>query len=480
MPAAHDGHLHQAVSPFGSDLRTRYHARWVIPVTAPTIEHGTVVVEGERIIWVGPRGDAPEGRDEDLGEVILTPGLVNTHTHLDLTVMRGFLEGLSFFSWIRTLTAARAELTYEELLASARLGIIEGLRHGITTFADTAPSPAAFDAMRALGVRGIAYRETFGPDPRVWQQSVDDLRRAVRAMQTYETPLVRVGVSPHAPYSVSDALYVGVAAFARAHQLPVATHIAESAEESDLVTGGEGAFAAFLHGRKIDVATRARSPIALLEQTGVLAERPLLIHCVRTDAADLATIAAHNCGVAHCPASNAKLGHGIASLLEMRDAGIHVGLGTDSMASNNRMHLLDEGRLAILAQRARTGRDDLFTGRDALEMATLGGAKALGMGGIIGSIERNKVADLAAFPVPDESYPVYEPADALVWSLSNAPASLVVVNGVPRVRNGRVLGIDVGEESQVVRDTAQRLARWKRARSGTVTPTSLTFLPRVR
>lgn len=446
---------------------TRYHARWVLPITAPPVHDGTVVVQGGRVAWVGARSDAPHvdgARDEDLGEVVLLPGLVNAHTHLDLTVMRGFLEGYSFFAWIRTLTAARTELRYEDLLASARLGIVEGLRHGVTTYADTAPSPAGFDAMRKMGVRGIAYREVFGPDPRQWEPAIDDLRRAVRAMQTYETPLVRVGVSPHAPYSVSDALFAGVAAFAAAHRLPIATHVAESEDEFDLVAAGEGAFAAFLHGRKIDVAARASSPIALLEKTGILAERALLIHCIRVDDADLATIAAHSCGVAHCPASNAKLGHGIAPMSDMLAAGIHVGIGSDSMASNNAMNLLGEARLAVLAQRARTGRDDLLGGRDALELATIGSARALGMGGIVGSLEHGKRADLAAFPIGIDAHPVYDPCDTLIWSIPNATASLVVVDGVERVRNGRVLGVDVNELTAEVRDAANRLAKWKRDR----------------
>lgn len=443
---------------------TRYHARWVLPITAPPLHDGTVVVQGERIVWVGARRNAPAGRDEDLGEVILLPGLVNAHTHLDLTVMRGFLEGLSFFSWIRTLTTARGELRHEDFLASARHGIIEGLRHGITTYADTAPTPAAFDAMRRMGVRGIAYREVFGPDARQADAAIDDLRRAVRAMQADETPLVRVGVSPHAPYSVSDALYAAVAAFAAANHLPVATHVAESEEECDLVTAGEGAFAAFLHGRRIDAAPRARSPIALLEKTGILARRALLIHCVRVDRADLAAIAAHSCGIAHCPASNAKLGHGIAPFSDMVAAGIDVGFGSDSMASNNMMNLLAEARLAVLAQRARTGRDDLFSARDALEFATIGAARALGLGGSVGSLERGKCADLAAFPIGLEALPVFDPADALVWAMPHATASLVVVNGVERVRNGRVLGVDVNEVAVEVRDAASRLARWKRDR----------------
>ena len=467
MPAAQErGDAETAMSEHAE--RTRYHAGWILPVTGPAIRHGTIVVEGDKIAWVGARVHAPTtqpARDEELGDVILVPGLVNTHTHLDLTVMRGFLEELGFFHWIRTLTAARAELKHDDLLASATLGILEGFRNGVTTFADTAPSPAALDAMRALGARGIAYREVFGPDPRQWSASLDELRRAVRAMKTYETPLVRIGVSPHAPYSVSDELFAAVAAFAEEHHLPVATHVAESEDESDLIANAQGAFAAFLHGRKIEVTPRGRSPIEMLHRTGILAQRALLIHCVRVDDEDVRLIASHGCGVAHCPVSNAKLGHGVAPLSAMLDRGVPVGLGSDSMASNNRMDLLAEARIAILAQRGVALRDDLLTARDALELATIGGARALGLGASIGSLEEGKQADFAAFRLPAEHGPIYDPYDALIWSGSGATAERVVIAGHEKVRDGAVIGVNVQAVADRVAVAATRLANWKHGRT---------------
>jgi 5-methylthioadenosine/S-adenosylhomocysteine deaminase len=441
----------------------------VLPVTAPPILDGTVVVEGDRIVYAGPRATAPPGRDEELGDAILVPGLVNAHTHLDLTVLRGFLEGMPFFLWIRTLTAVRRDvINYDECLDSARLGVLEGLRAGVTTFADTSPSPAAFDAMRELHVRGIAYREVFGPDPAQCGASMDELRRTIRSMEAYQTPLVHIGVSPHAPYSVSDDLFAAAAAYARERRLPLATHVAESAEESDLVARGDGAFAAFLSGRDIGVAPRARSPIALLERLGVLAPGTLLIHCVRVDGEDIDRIAARHCGVAHCPASNAKLGHGVAPLDALRAAGVHVGLGSDSMASNNRMDLLDEGRLAVLAQRIHERRD-VLDAATALELATLGGARAIGMGGTIGSIEVGKQADLAGFAVPAELGPVYDPHDALIWSLGGAGASRVVVAGRELVRDRVHVGGGVdGDVARRVARTAEKLHAWKRVRDGAI------------
>jgi cytosine/adenosine deaminase-related metal-dependent hydrolase len=285
---------------------------------------------------------------------------------------------------------SRQAMSPDELLASSRAGIREGLQAGITTYADTAPNDAPFEAMRELGVRGIAYREVFGPDPKQCDESMTSLRQAVTAMHARRTPLVHVGVSPHAPYSVSDELFKAVADYALTELLPLATHVAESREESALVADGEGEFASFLRGRGISVAPRARTPIELLERLGVLGANALLIHCIRCDDHDIATIAKHRCGVATCPISNETLGHGPARVPAMLIDDVHVGIGTDSMASNERMDVLAESRLA---QGAR------ITERETWELATLGGARALRLDHLIGSLEPGKQADLAAFPL---------------------------------------------------------------------------------
>ncbi len=443
--------------------RTRYHARWVLPIAAPPIDDGTVVVEGDRIAWVGPRAQAPAGgADDDLGDAVLMPGLVNAHTHLELTVMRGFLEELSFFDWVRTLTRARRHaLDDAALLDSARLGVVEGLRAGITTFADTGDSSAPFDALRELGARGIAFREVFGPDPAQRDASMAGLRAKVEAMRAQQTALVRVGVSPHAPYSVSDALFEAVAAYAAADRLPVAVHIAEGEDEQMLVERAQGPFADFLRARGIDVEPRARSPIALLERCGVLAARPLLIHAVRADAPDIAAMARHRCTVAHCPASNAKLAHGIAPLLEMLDAGLDVGLGSDSMASNNRMDIVGEGRLASLQQRVRSRRVDAVPAEQVLELATRGGARALGLGDVVGVLAEGFQADLAAFDLHGVTGPVHAVEAALVHA-GGIPARRTVVAGRVRARDGVVLHDDHALASRVQRQ-ADALGRWRRA-----------------
>ncbi|MHB1298925.1 MAG: amidohydrolase family protein [Gemmatimonadaceae bacterium] len=451
--------------PPAAGSRVRYHARWVVPVATPPVERGTVVVDDDRIAWVGPTAQAPAGgRDEDLGESILTPGLVNAHTHLDLTVMRGFLEDLPFFDWVRALTRARNDvLTESDLRDSAMLGIAEGLLAGVTTFGDTAASAGPFDAMRSMGVRGIAYREVFGPDPAECGVSMEGLKANVAAMRAAATPLVRVGVSPHAPYSVSDALFAAVADYAARESLPVAVHVAESAEERALVEQGRGRFADFLRSRGIAVAPRAATPMALLGAAGLMRAGTLLIHCVHASADDIHAVSHGGCGVAHCPASNAKLGHGIAPLAEFIAAGARVGLGSDSMASNNQMDLLGEARLAVLQQRSRPGRGAALSARAALRLATLGGAEALRLDADIGALAVGRQADLAVFAIDATHGPVIDPVTALVFAPRLARAHRVVVAGIERVRDGAVVGLEPSLATWVA-NAFDRLLQWRSSR----------------
>src|SRR6202165_3717503 len=439
----------------------RYHARWVLPITQTPIENGTVVESDGLITYVGPRAGAPSGKDYELGKAILLPGLVNAHTNLELTAMRGFLEDCAFAEWIDKLRQSRNEiLDTEMLLDSARFGIVEGLEAGITTYADTCSSGVVLQAMRELGVRGIMYQEVFGPDPSQAEVAMRELEDRVEALGREETELVSLGVSPHAPYTVSDPLYDAAARFANSRQLPLAMHIAESEPEFDVVTRGTGDFAERWRSRGIPVSSRARSPIALLEKRGALERGPLLIHCVRVDEDDIEIMARRSCSVAHCPASNAKFGHGIAPLLPLLAAGIRVGIGSDSVASNNRMDILDEARLAVLIHRAATRRHDAFGAHQALELATIGGARALGLDSRVGSLEPGKDADLAAFRTDiARTTPLGDPYSATIFALPGRSAELVTVRGRVSVERGRARLGDAALAKRV-REVGTALASW--------------------
>jgi 5-methylthioadenosine/S-adenosylhomocysteine deaminase len=443
---------------------TRYQARWVVPVSRPPITDGCVDVRDGDIVYVGPCHDAPpsDGELVQLGDALLLPGLVNAHTHLELTAFRGLLGDAPFRRWIVSLQRAKAAvMTRQRYLDAARLGVAEGLLAGITTYADSCDSGVSLEVMRELGVRGVMYQEVFGPDPAAAARSLGELDAKLEQLCGLETDLQRLGVSPHAPYTVSAELYRGVGRLARQRGLPMMLHAAESEAESELVADGSGPFAEALRRRGIEVPARGRSPLAYLQDLGILDERPLLAHCVQADAADVERIAATGATIAHCPISNAKLGHGVAPVVEFRQYGIDVGLGSDSMASNDRMHLLEEARVAVLAQRQRTRRWDALSAHDALELATLGGARALRMDERIGSLDIGKSADLAAFDLGGmDVTPAFDPVVAAVFSLGGSRASFVAVAGRPLVWRGRLTSADPAVSTRA-RATVEALQRWR-------------------
>jgi 5-methylthioadenosine/S-adenosylhomocysteine deaminase len=297
--------------------------------------------------------------------------------------------------------------------------------------------------MREAGMRGIVYREVFGPAPQQAQGALRDLMQKLDAMRRVETDLVRAGVSPHAPYTVSDDLYRLIAAWATAEGLPVAVHVAESEAESQLVGDAGGPFAGGLRTRGIQVSRRARSPIALLAQTGILGTRPLLIHCVTIDDADVRLIADAGAAVAHCPVANARLGHGIAPVIELAQAGVTIGIGSDSVASSNRIDMLEEARIAQLLQRARLRSAGALAGPDLLRMLTLDGARALGIDARTGSLEVGKDADMCAVRIDaPHTLPLHDPAAALLFSTRGSDVVLTVVRGQVLYRDGRFFTLD--------------------------------------
>ena len=445
-----------------SASRVAWHARWVMPIAAPPLRDAAVVVENGRIAWVGPSAEATAAHHEQLGEAVLLPGLVNAHTHLELTGLRGFLEGLPFGDWLRALTLARRDvLSDDDLLDASRHGVAEALRAGITTLADCSASGAPLRALVDAGVRGRVYLETFGPDPRQCDTALRALREGVDRLQRDASALVSVGVSPHAPYTVSEALFAAVAAYAHDAQLPIATHVAESRAESQFVRDGAGPFAERLRVRDIPVRATDASPIALLERTGLLGPSTLLIHAIHVSPDDIARIGTHGATVVHCPISNAKLGQGIAPVGALRAAGVPLGLGSDSVASNDAMDLVQEARQAVLLQSLATETPDAMSAHEALALATAGGARALGLPSGLGTLSVGAPADLAAFRLDaPEAHPRHDPAVTLVHVLgAGRRAALTMVDGRVLVRDGELVHHDP-TVAERVDDAAARIRAW--------------------
>ena len=446
---------------------TLYRAGWILPVAAPPFRDGAVLVDGDgRIAALGHRAviDAPEGAEVvELGEAALLPGLVNVHAHLELAMFRGALEELSFRDWIlRLVGGKRGALNEEDYAAAARWTAMEAMLAGVTTLASTDASTVGAAALAEAGLRGVVYQEVFGPDPRQVEESMRDLRERVEALLPLAGDLVLLGVSPHAPYTVSDELYRAATAFARDSGFPLALHIAESAVERLLVTRGEGDFAPGLRARGIETPPRAGSPVELLERLGLLEARPLLIHCVDLDGEDVRRIADSGCAVAHCPVANAKLGHGVAPIVALREAGVRVGLGTDSVASNNRIDLLEEARTAALLQRGVHRSASILPPDELLRLCTLDGARALGLEERVGTLEPGKDADLCAVSLAGTSVrPVHDPVAALFHSARGSDVVLTAVRGRVLQRDGRCLTLDPAPLAARLDDAATRLqALW--------------------
>ena len=361
------------------------------PVTAPPIEDGAVLVDASgRVAAVGPheKVPAPQGvQSLHFPDAELLPGLVNCHTHLELTHLGGGgkHEEPEFLKWIRRIRELKDATPAEAFYEAAVAGIRDCWAHGVTCVAETGSTGAVMRALHDLGGRGIVYQEVFGPDPAKCAASMAELETAVRPLRRFAASQLVLGVSPHAPYTVSGPLYEAVADFGRREHLPIALHLAESKEETALVRDGQGPFAEALRARGIAVEARHLSPVQYLVKLGVIERGTLCIHCVGVDAADVQVLRQAGASVAHCPRSNAAHRHGVMPLRLLREAGVPIGLGTDSVVSVGVLDLWAEADAAGLR------------GEAALCALTIDGARALGWDSEIGSLEVGKAADLAVF-----------------------------------------------------------------------------------
>lgn len=413
-------------------------AKYVLPISSEPIENGAIAIDGTAIIDVGTLTELSKKYAtfplEDLGEAAIIPGFVNCHSHLEITSMRGSLDDVEsdFRAWLLKLNGLRAELSDEDILKTAAAGALEGARAGVTCFGDIGRmGHAGISALKKVGLRGIVFQETeFSPDNRTADDDFLKLASKYEALRSEETELVRVGLSPHSPYTVGSRLFELIAQYSIINRVPLSIHAAESADETELLAHGTGLFRGFYERFELEWESPHSSPIEYLERLGVLSAQPLLGHCVRVSADDIKRIEWNGAKIAHCPKSNAKFGHGYAPFEAFLDAGIEVGLGSDSVASNNICDLLEEARFAVLAARNRESSARFITPKEALESATLGGAKALGLANIIGSLEPGKQADIAVISL---NHPAMQPVGdihaALIFSASGRDVVKTIVAG---------------------------------------------------
>jgi 5-methylthioadenosine/S-adenosylhomocysteine deaminase len=397
----------------------------VLPVDGEPIENGAVEIGADgRIVAVGPAGEV--GTGERFEDAVIVPGFVNAHTHLEYAVYAGFGDGQSFVPWLSTHIERKRRIGLPEMEAIARLGAAQCLASGVTTVADASFVGATATACDELGLRAIVYLEVFGEAGELAERFGPMRERIEGAL----SDRVRLGISPHAPTTVTAELYD--ACFATG--LPVATHLAESPAEEEWLLHGTGPYAELSEWIPPSPGTTG---IRLLAERGLLDGRVVAAHCVTVDEEEIELLARHDVAVAHCPRSNAYLGCGVAPLAELLAAGLRVGLGTDSPASTPSFDVFDELRAAVGAARARARSPEAFSAAQALELATLGSARALGLDGEVGSLTPGKQADLAVVCLAGTPFlPWEDPAAAVVLGGSPDRVLATLVAGTPRYRRG--------------------------------------------
>jgi aminodeoxyfutalosine deaminase len=394
-------------------------ARYLLPVSRPPIRDGALLIEGNRLRAVGTRAALKQAHAgvpwRDLGEAILLPGLVNVHTHLELSGLRGQIRpGDAFVDWVLNLLERRRALAWEAYVAGAEEGSAELVRSGTTCVGDVTLTGASLSPLQRRGLRGVIYRELIGPDDaRAGELAATPFTHLQAMREEARGTRLEVGISPHAPYSVAPRLFALCRQFQQRLGLKAAIHAAESRAEVEYLTTGTGPIRTRLLPATgwgaLAPPPAASSPVAYLERLGALDPTCLLIHAVHLTEEDLDTLVRTGVAVAHCPRSNASLDGGRAPLKALRDRQIPVGLS-----------LWDEIRFA---HEAHAG---LLTPAEWIAMATVGGARALGLDRDIGTLEPGKRADLTAI-ILDE--PGADPHEYLVHEAHPGRVLLTAVDG---------------------------------------------------
>ncbi len=414
-----------------------YTARYVVTMDAARrlIDNGAVAVRGERIVAVGPRAEVEAGyqapRRLDRPDAILMPGLINTHTHAAMSLLRGIADDLTLQDWLEKyiFPAEAKNVTSDFVLWGTRLACLEMMLSGTTTFVDMYYyEDHAAQAVKEAGMRGILGETIIGfpvPDAKT---PADSLRFTERFIQQFKNdPLIVPAVAPHSMYTNSDADLRSSRRLANRYGVPLVIHLSETKREDDDCE-----------------AKRGMSPTELLDALGVLDGRTIAAHGVWLDNRDIATLKKHGTGIAHCPSSNMKLASGVAPVLKLLAAGIPTGLGTDGPAgSNNDFDLMEEMNLASDLQKVTSGDPRALPAEEAIEMATILGAAAVGMDKEIGSLEPGKRADFITLRLDrPHAVPMYNVYSQIVYALKGSDVQDVVVNGKQIVRDGRSLTLN--------------------------------------
>jgi len=380
-------------------MTTILKAKYLIPYPEHCIENGAVAIKGTKIHHVGTFDEIKTLTDIDkiidLGNAVILPGLINIHTHLDLTNLHNRIKPTTNFThWVFQIVGARIRWKEEDYISSIEKGIELCVESGTTTVADIANTEYSFSVLKKSPLRKVVYKEVIDLHP---DHANDVLKKTQSELSTImPDDLLSIGLSPHAPYSVSRELYQAIAQFAVETGTPVCTHTAETRDEIEFLTKGAGSFPAFLRQLRAmpdNWQPPGLSSIQYLNKTGILRNHPLLIHCNYVTDEEISLIKSSGSSVAFCPRSHHFFGHTNHPVQKLLDAGINVGLGTDSLASNDTLSILDEMKYLSL--------NNSIPPNILITMATINGAKALGLESKTGQIKEGFEADLCGVKLPD-------------------------------------------------------------------------------
>lgn len=421
--------------------------QWLVPVeTEGALTNHAVVVQGGQILDVLPASDAHAHYDAAhtlaLPGQVLIPGLVNLHCHAAMSLLRGFADDQPLMAWLQQYIwpAEKKHLSEAFVHDGTLLAAAEMLAGGVTTVNDMYFYPAAAgEAFVQAGMRAILGMIVV-EFPSAYATDADDYLAKGLAMRDAlkDEPLLSFAFAPHAPYTISDATFGRISTLAEQLGVPIHTHIHETADE--ITTSLQQ------HGVR---------PLERLARLGLLGPNFIGVHAVHLNDAEIEFLAVHGCHVAHCPTSNLKLASGIAPIPQLAAAGINLGLGSDGAASNNRLDLFAEMRLAALLAKGISGNAAALPAAAALKAATLGGARALNLDTQIGSITPGKRADLVAVDLSAaSSQPVFDPVSHLVYVAGRENVSHVWVDGKLKLDNRRLVDLDND-------DLSARAAYWR-------------------
>lgn len=424
-------------------------ARWVVPVEPAhqVLPHHSVAVDGGRILAILPSAEAHSRyqawRHFRLEDHVLIPGLVNLHTHAPMTLLRGKADDLPLMDWLNNhiWPAEAKHVSAEFVHDGSLLACAEMLRGGVTCFNDmyfypraTAQAVLAAGMRAAIGMIALEFPTGYAGD------ADDYLAKGLEFRDEFmDEPLISACLAPHAPYTVSDKTFVKILTYAEQLNLNIHLHLHETHDEI-----------------RQSQAQYHQRPVQRLHNLGLLGPNLIAVHVVHPDEEEIGMLAAQGCHVAHCPTSNLKLGSGIAPVAAMLRRGINIGLGTDGAASNNRLDLFGEMRLAALLAKGAGGDASILPAHQALQMATLNGARALGLDTQIGSLISGKAADIVALDLSElETAPCYDVVSHLAYVAGRENVSHVWVNGELLLDARRLTTLDS-------RDLAAKAAFWQK------------------